>query len=392
MTNVVNHDAAQSGFSRAGKLSRLSRSLSRLLLGGLVLGCLTCAEPSQAAVKIVAHYGLFESSLPVADLRSYAETEHSTPALSFFLQFLAVEQRQSLRELLQKRFAVNRSTLDSVLNSPDGIKLLDQASSVITNSHGAGVQALRSAAVLGTQPEGMTVISALEAYPNPRIVMDLPKAVQLVDSIYPDTPDDRSATTPLWRLLVDYQTAMSQTQPQPYSACLFGDSISSALGNSLGATVYNFALGGLSTVSLVEQLKRLNAKHVQCQSAVIAIGANDALYKIADADFIKNLTTAIALTQKMGAQKIVLLPAFYSTLAASKNPKLAGPIPRVDAINLLIQQVTDSENLELKTAELQPLYDGKALKRSLTYDGVHLNALGLRIYRPILLNILSHLT
>ncbi len=389
MVNLGNRGAVQ---IHSTKVGRLARRLRRLLLGGLVLSCLTCAEPSQAAVKIVAHYGLFESSLPIADLRSYAETDRSTPALSFFLQFMQKEQRQSLRELLQKRFAVNRSALDTVLNSPAGIKLLQQAATATTNSHGAGVQALRSAAVLGTQPEGMSVMSALEAYPNPRVVLDLPKAVELIDSIYPDAPTDRIAATPLWQVLVDYQTTMAQTQPQPYTACLFGDSISSALGNSLGTSVYNFALGGLSTVSLVEQLNRLNAKQVQCQSAVIAIGANDALYKISDADFIENLTTAIALTRKMGAQKIVLLPAFYSTLAASKNPKLAGPIPRVDTINQLIQQVAENENLELKTAELQQLYDSKTLKRSLTYDGVHLNDAGLRIYQPIMLGILSHMT
>jgi lysophospholipase L1-like esterase len=369
-----------------------SRS-SRVALSLFILGIsLLRTAPSQAAQKIVAHYGLLESSLPIADLQNYAKTQRSSPALSFFLQFTAKEQRQALRDFLQKRFAVNRAALDKVLNDPPGAALLQQASSTVINSHGAGVQALRSAAILGTQPDGMSVLSVLAAYPNERIVVDLPKALALVNSVYPDTPTDRISTTPLWQTFVDYQITIAQTQSQPYSACLFGDSISSALGNTFGRSIYNFALGGLSSVSLVEQLQRLNAKNVQCDSAVIAIGANDALYKITDAQFAQNLTQAIALTRQMGAKQVVLLPAFYSTLAASKNPKLAGPIPRVEAINRLIQQVAGAEEVALERDRLAPLFSGKTLKQELTSDGVHLNAAGLNLYRPIILNILSQLT
>jgi lysophospholipase L1-like esterase len=368
------------------------RFCSRLFLCCFTLVSLNVLQnvPSQAAETIVAHYGLFESSLPVHDLQNYAQTQQASPALAFFLRFVSKTQQQSLRELLQTQFAVSPVALDTVLNEPSGAKFLQQASDAIINSHGAGVPALRSAAILGTKPEGLSILSFLKAYPNPRLVLDLPKALKFVDNIYPDSQSDRLATTSSWQMLVDYQIAIAQNQP--YSACLFGDSISSALGNQLGSSVYNFALGGLSSVSLVEQLKRLNLKNVQCQNAVIAIGANDALYTTTDLQFTQNLTKAIALTRQMGAKQVILLPAFYSTLAASKNPKLAGPIPRVERINQLIQQIAKAEGTILKSTELEPLFEGKTLKESLTYDGVHLNAAGLKIYRPIILNILSLLT
>jgi lysophospholipase L1-like esterase len=365
---------------------------SRLLLSCFALANLNVFQiaPGQAAEKIVAHYGLFEASLPVHDLRNYAQTQQASPALAFFLHFMSKEQQQSLRALLQTQFTVNPVALDTVLNEPSGAKLLQQASAAIINSHGAGVPALRSAAILGVKPEGLSVLSFLKAYPNPRLVLDLPKALKFVNDIYPDSQSDRLATTSSWQMLVDYQIAIAQNQS--YSACLFGDSISSALGNQLGSSVYNFALGGLSSVSLVEQLKRLNLKNVQCQNAVIAIGANDALYTTTDLQFTQNLTTAITFTRQMGAKQVILLPAFYSTLAASKNSKLAGPISRVERINQLIRQVAKAEGVILKSTELEPLFDGKTLKENLTYDGVHLNPAGLKIYRPIILNILSLLT
>jgi len=85
----------------------------------------------------------------------------------------------------------------------------------------------------------------------------------------------------------------------------------------------------------------------------------------------------------------VLLPAFYSTIAASKNPELAGPIPRVEAINQLMNDVAKIENIPVETNALQPLFEGKTLKASLTTDGVHLNAAGIAIYRQALLSVLS---
>lgn len=390
MVNLGDRFCANTDFA---KISPFLRPCSSLILGALVSGSLLLpAAPSSAAEKIVVHSGIFESSLPVADLRNYAQTQRASPSLSFFLQFVDKAEQPALRDFLQKEFAVNPAVLSKVLEKPAGRAVLEQVSPAIVNSHGAGIQALRAAAVLGTKPEGMSVLSVLDAYPNQRIVMDVPKALTLIDSIYPDTPTDRIAATPLWQMFVDYQITVAQNQPQAYSACLFGDSISSALGNTLGNSVYNFALGGLSTVSLVEQLKQLNANSVQCRNAVIAIGANDALYKITDDQFVQNLTQAINLVKQMGAERIVLLPAFYSTLAASKNPRLAGPIPRVEAINQLIQQVAETEGLDLKSEELTPLFDGKTLKKDLTSDGVHLNTAGLKLYRPIILNILGELT
>ncbi|MBV9387552.1 MAG: hypothetical protein JOZ78_14125, partial [Chroococcidiopsidaceae cyanobacterium CP_BM_ER_R8_30] len=259
---------------------------------------------------------------------------------------------------------------------------------------------------------GLSVISLLEAYPSQRITIDVGQVPELIAFIFGgQNSNDRAksvrqseggnrptatssqqlfnnnlSSAPWWQLAVTYQDI--DTQTKQYSGCLFGDSISSGLGNTLGQT-YNFALPGMSTVSLVEQLKTLNSAKVKCQKAIIAIGTNDALYGTSDATFVKKMDETIALVQSLGAKQVVLIPAFYSTVAASQNPSLAGTIPRVEEINALIRQVAVAENVPVEASGIQPLFKDRALKENLTEDGVHLNAAGIEIYRRALLKILN---
>lgn len=83
---------------------------------------------------------------------------------------------------------------------------------------------------------------------------------------------------------------MLATEGKQYEACLFGDSITAELGNTLGDRTYNFALNGLSTISLVEQLNLLLPANVKCKKTVIAIGGNDAWYGLSDELFINKVT------------------------------------------------------------------------------------------------------
>ncbi len=379
-----------------------------LFIGSLLTAaiCLT-ATPSFAAEIVAVRYGLFEQSLPVADLRQYAETKTVSSSLSFFLRFANPEQQQELRSLLQTNLPVDLVALDRVLNSAVGVNFLKQLSTAIVEGDRAGVQALRAAAVLGIKPQGLSILSFLEAYPDQKLSLDIPSALNVIDASSAKPPTDTLASIPLWQTLVAYQATVSQKKQ--YAACLFGDSISAQLINTLGQETANFALGGMSSVSLVEQLKQLKqltSKNVTCQKVIIAIGTNDAWYTISNDRFSQKLKEAIALTRQLGAPillygnnrnsgavvsapKIILLPAFYSTLAASKKPELAGTIDRVEAINQLIDEVAKTENVPVETAALQPLFEGKTLKASLTTDGVHLNAAGIEIYRRSLLNVLN---
>jgi lysophospholipase L1-like esterase len=200
-------------------------------------------------------------------------------------------------------------------------------------------------------------------------------------------PKDNLADTPWWQMAVNYQVMRNRNQQ--FAACLFGDSISSALGNTLGEGNVNFALGGMSTTSLLLQMQKLQGANVRCQHAVIAIGTNDAWYGIDDKQFTLQFRQSLMLARSLGAQKITLIPAFYSTVAASKNPKQAGPLPRIDQLNAQINQIAQAEQIPVASTGIQALFRNQALHADYTHDGVHLNAAGKKIYRQILAEIFA---
>ena len=197
---------------------------------------------------------------------------------------------------------------------------------------------------------------------------------------------DTVTLIPWWQDEVQYR--LNLTRNQQYNNCVFGDSITSGLGNTLGDRTFNFALSGMSSVSLLEQLRREWMGGLRCRQVIIAMGTNDAEYLISNEQFVSNMRQSIALSRQLQATRIVLLPAFYSTVAASQNIEMAGPIARVNEINRLLQQVAVSEQVTLLNGRLQPLYQGQSLRDDVTSDGVHLNAKGRIIYRNVLLQLL----
>jgi len=93
--------------------------------------------------------------------------------------------------------------------------------------------------------------------------------------------------------------------------------------------------------------------------------------------------------RSLETKQIILIPAIYSTLAASYNPKSAETIARVDEINVLIARVAATEKVTVESRGIQALFKEQALNPDLTIDGVYLNAKGLDIYRKVLLNVLN---
>jgi lysophospholipase L1-like esterase len=193
---------------------------------------------------------------------------------------------------------------------------------------------------------------------------------------------DRLSAAPWWIDRIKAQAAAKSNQTYP--GCLFGDSISAGLGHSLGREIANFGQGGLSSVSLLTQLKIVRAANIHCQQVVMAVGTNDAWYSIKDKAFVSNMRTAIALTRTLGPDKIIVVPAFYSTLAASKKPGIAGSLGRVDRINRLIRHVATVEQVGMLSKGLEPLFHNHSLKQAFTADGVHLNDAGKILYRQVL--------
>ena len=382
------------------QLSSVIKYFSRTLLG--LSGCVTflavdsllSSSSSFAAEKFVVRYGLFEQSLPVEDLRKYAETQQVSSDLNSFLRYLNPKQQQRLQQALHVNMSLDIVAVDKLLDTSLGKMLLSAASKSVTRRDKAGIQALRSAIILGAKSrEGLGIISFLKAYPSDKLVVDLPQALEILNQskLYSSSSNasqkDNLTSTPIWQIQTQYQILASKGKQ--FSGCLFGDSVSAQLGNSLGEGTFNFALNGLSTISLVEQLKSLAPGNVKCQKTIIAIGGNDALYGLSNEVFTEKLKEAISLVRGMGTKEIFLIPAFYSTVAASKDPTVAAPQSKVEEINTVMNQVATTENVPVQSSGIQSLYENNVLKDNLTSDGDHLNAEGLKIYRQALLEILA---
>ncbi|MGI8503639.1 MAG: alpha/beta hydrolase [Hassallia sp.] len=354
------------------------------------------SSPSFAAEKIVVRYGLFDQSLPVADIRKYAETKKASSDLQSFLGYLKPKQQKQFQEALQVKKSLDIVALNKLVDSPIGKLFLSGASRAIARKDRAGVPALQAALLLGTKsPEGLSILSFLEAYPSDRLVIDVPAVLDLLSKSkllftsfdFDTVTKDNLSSSPFWQLELQYQ--VFAIEGKQFSGCLFGDSISAQLGSTLGQGNFNFGINGLSSISLVEQLQRLTPTKVKCEKTIIAVGGNDALYELTDEEFSKSLKEAIALVRTSGTKQIFLIPAFYSTVAASKDPSLAAPLPKVEQINAVMNQVAASENVPVVAQGVAPLYENNVLKDNFTTDGDHLNAEGLKIYRQALLNILG---
>jgi len=88
-----------------------------LMLFSFLLGSLLVPAPSLAAEKIVVRYGIFEQSLPVVELRSYAETRKVSSALQDFLRYLDSKDKEKLQEALQVKMSLDIVALDKLLDT-----------------------------------------------------------------------------------------------------------------------------------------------------------------------------------------------------------------------------------------------------------------------------------
>lgn len=354
----------------------------------LVLTSRLTTLPTLASEEFAVRYGLLERSVPISEIRDYAEKQKVSAGMRDFLRFLSPVEQAELQAVLTTQLPLDLGTIDRVLTRTPGTQFLAQVTTATALKDDIGVLALRAAVILGIKPhQGFSVLSFLEAYPSKRIIIDLPQALKVVEAMSPKPPTDILSTLLIWQTAVDYQ--MTVSQGKHYQTCLFGDSISAPLGNSLGENTFNFSLSGMSTVSLLAQIQHLTTAQIICETAIVAIGTNDAWYTIKDEQFSQNLGQIIDQLRSQGTHQIVLIPAFYSTLAASKDPALAGSLERVEQINGLLSQVAVAQQVPVQVEAISPLFDGKTLKSSLTIDGVHLNTKGLQLYRAALLKIKS---
>lgn len=140
--------------------------------------------PVQAAETVVLRKGIFESSFPVADLRKLVETGKLPESLQSYAASLSPQQRSQIFGALKTKIPLNVVALSNLLNTKVGSTVLDDLTTVTPRRDALGVEALRAALVLGTNnPEGLSILSFIEAYPSQRIVVDIDRAFAVLSNL-----------------------------------------------------------------------------------------------------------------------------------------------------------------------------------------------------------------
>lgn len=167
-------------------LSQSSRNIFRLRrftgLSLLALGLQTLvfSAPSSAAENLKLKYGFFSPTLPVQDLRTYAETGKASPKLALMLGFAGPKRQELIRTSLQRKVAVEPEKLEQMLATDKAQEALTEAAEATQRPDSSGVKALQTGLLQGSRdPEGLGLLSFLEAYPGETLTIDVRKATEI---------------------------------------------------------------------------------------------------------------------------------------------------------------------------------------------------------------------
>ena len=142
-------------------------SLRRTLVLIASTSILLSSTSAVAAEQVLLKYRIFQESISVKELTTFAETGELSSSLQVNLA-LARQKPQVVRHYLTEPVEVNPVFLDRLLNSSIGDVVLDEVSQVVhTPSRRADRQALRSALILAASSDGnLTLVEIIQKYPT----------------------------------------------------------------------------------------------------------------------------------------------------------------------------------------------------------------------------------
>lgn len=154
----------------------------RLLLAGIGIAIgaigLAAAPSVQAAQTVVLRYGIFTGSVPVQDLKEFAETGETSRRLRRYLR-LGGQEPEQFRQYLTEEATANKRTLELLLSSPAGDVLLDEFSEYmyIPNSND-DQEALQTALTTSVEDDNkISLVELLQNYPREKVHINVRRAV-----------------------------------------------------------------------------------------------------------------------------------------------------------------------------------------------------------------------
>jgi hypothetical protein len=146
---------------------------SALLIG--LSTFVTLPLPATAAERIYFTYGPFGRSIPISDLRTFADTGKTTRQLRWYLRFADVEP-EALQSVLTTEVSLQFGLVNRTAYSLPGEFVLLQAGQIVHTKSRQGIvqiKALRSTLVASTVDDNqISLIEFLEKYPTPELYVD----------------------------------------------------------------------------------------------------------------------------------------------------------------------------------------------------------------------------
>lgn len=157
-------------------ITSLARALPQWALATTVsLVPLFCGTPARAAERVLVQYGGFSRSISVSSLEAFARDGSTDSTLRALLRRVSPERQASIRNALTASREINPVELSQLLHTPSGETMLQLTGRPIQTAAGQnGAVAIRGALVFAAnQPEGLSLLSFLKAFPTPDLRFDL---------------------------------------------------------------------------------------------------------------------------------------------------------------------------------------------------------------------------
>jgi predicted dienelactone hydrolase len=156
-----------------------------LAFGSLNIWLLSALNPASAAERIRLSYGIFERTIAIDALGTYANTGEINQELSAYTENLDPIQLAQLRQILTSRIPLTSVEVSQFLYSPIGQRLLDRLAAIVeTDADEAGFYGIRAALILAAaDPDGLTLLNILRKFPLPELEIDLARGQGIAQAV-----------------------------------------------------------------------------------------------------------------------------------------------------------------------------------------------------------------
>jgi hypothetical protein len=165
-----------------------TQTLRRTLLAwstGLSLSLLTVGSPSLAATDVALVSGGFRRSIPVKEFEHLANTGEAIGLLGNLLD-ISKQNPEEMSKLLNQQLSVPLVLTSRLINTRIGEAIIRRVARIIypiyTPQAEVSVPAIRAGIINGLQqPDGLTAVGFLKAYPNQVMAVNLPALFAVIE-------------------------------------------------------------------------------------------------------------------------------------------------------------------------------------------------------------------